>query len=526
MRAFLCLAILIFGISACQNKNSEINIAEKSSHSILAGEKLAKVVCASCHLFPEPGSLDKYTWKQFVLPEMANYYGWYLNKDYQYISIPQVVAEELAFLGTVPDTATLSSEEWQSIVDYFIQSAPEKPRKRTQTTYINPGLENFEYSFSPIQSVEPGVTLIKWFPGMKGFWYADAAYNELRFIAEPFDILKRFPIEGYPVEMIAWEKKYLVLTMGSFTPENKAEGKLYLFDPDHKPYFRLIADNFYRPVHLHMADLNLDGLQDLVVSEYGADLGGLTLLINRGNYKFDKEPISLQPGAIQSYTADVNRDGLLDIVALFGQGREGIFAYLNHGNDKFSEKALLQFPPTYGSTAFELIDLNVDGHLDIVYACGDNADFPENPPRLKAYHGIRILINDGDWNFAEKFFFPLNGVYRLEVADFNKDQKLDIAAVSYFADYYQQPEEAFVLLFNQGNWQYNPFSFTEVSAGRWMILESADIDMDGDLDIVLGAALAGISTGPSDMESRWASERKALTIMKNQQVEMQIEIVP
>ena len=35
------------------------------------GETLAKQYCASCHLFPEPQLLDKKTWQDGVLPNMA-----------------------------------------------------------------------------------------------------------------------------------------------------------------------------------------------------------------------------------------------------------------------------------------------------------------------------------------------------------------------------------------------------------------------------------------------------------------------
>src|SRR5690242_7022194 len=36
-----------------------------------AGEKLARTYCAACHAFPEPGLLDKETWRSGVLPQMA-----------------------------------------------------------------------------------------------------------------------------------------------------------------------------------------------------------------------------------------------------------------------------------------------------------------------------------------------------------------------------------------------------------------------------------------------------------------------
>src|SRR5215475_15632869 len=43
--------------------------------NITAGEKLARQVCATCHLFPEPQVLDKKTWQEQVLPCMETLLG-------------------------------------------------------------------------------------------------------------------------------------------------------------------------------------------------------------------------------------------------------------------------------------------------------------------------------------------------------------------------------------------------------------------------------------------------------------------
>ena len=60
LAAFL---ILILSINfSCQSKAAKI-VAE--------GEKLAAIHCASCHALPSPSLLDKKTWNQHVLPQMA-----------------------------------------------------------------------------------------------------------------------------------------------------------------------------------------------------------------------------------------------------------------------------------------------------------------------------------------------------------------------------------------------------------------------------------------------------------------------
>ena len=54
----------------------------------------------------------------------------------------------------------------------------------------------------------------------------------------------------------------------------------------------------------------------------------------------------------------------------------------------------------YGSSYLELADMNNDGHLDILYTNGDNADYSYV---LKKYHGLRIFINDGKNQFLVDF---------------------------------------------------------------------------------------------------------------------------
>ena len=172
------------------------------------------------------------------------------------------------------------------------------------------------------------------------------------------------------------------------------------------------------------------------------------------------------------------------------QGDEGIFLFTNKGNGEFDQKKVLAFPPVYGSSYFELADFNKDGFPDIVYTCGDNADFSVV---LKPYHGVYIFINDGHNNFKQEYFFPINGCYKAMARDFDGDGDLDIAAISFFADYQHQPEEGFVYLENMGHFNFQPYSIKEAESGRWLTMDAGDIDGDGKIDLVLG----NFSIGPS-----------------------------
>ncbi len=137
-----------------------------------------------------------------------------------------------------------------------------------------------------------------------------------------------------------------------------------------------------------------------------------------------------------------------------------------------------------------MVDFNKDGYPDIVYTCGDNADYS---PVLKPYHGVYIFMNDKTNHFTQKYFFPINGCYKAIARDFDGDGDLDIAAISFFPDYAHQPEESFVYLKNTGDMEFKPYSIPHAHLGRWLTMDAGDIDGDGKPDIILG----NFSRGPS-----------------------------
>ena len=180
-------------------------------------------------------------------------------------------------------------------------------------------------------------------------------------------------------------------------------------------------------------------------------------------------------------------DGARDIVALFAQGDERIVLFENDGRGHFSgdrQRILARFPPVYGSMYFSMHDFNGDGKIDILYVNGDNFDYSRV---LKPYHGVRILENDGKNNFQERYFFPVYGAARAEVADFNNDGRLDILITSNFADFDKHPERGIIFLENTGRYQFRPYAFSIASANQWNLMATADLNKDGWLDVIIGA---------------------------------------
>ena len=116
------------------------------------------------------------------------------------------------------------------------------------------------------------------------------------------------------------------------------------------------------------------------------------------------------PGAIRAIVNDANGDGRPDIWVLMAQAEEGIYLFLNQGGGEFLGNELLHFPPIYGTSYFEFADFNNDGHPDILYTCGDNADFTTGV--LKPYHGVYLFLNDGKNHFEQKWFYPFTAAIK------------------------------------------------------------------------------------------------------------------
>ncbi len=228
---------------------------------------------------------------------------------------------------------------------------------------------------------------------------------------------------------------------------------------------------------------------------------------SKNNYQ--KKYLSQTTGALKSIEYDYNKDGLNDFMTLFADGNERIVLYINKGNLEFEEKTILRFPPIYGSSSFDIVDINKDGHFDIIYTAGDNADFTTI---LKPYHGVYIFKNQGDDTFKQSDFFHQNGAYKAMAKDFDLDGDIDIASISLFPDVDNRPKEGFIYLENtskgfiQKTMNINHF-------GRWSVMDAGDIDGDGDIDMLLGSH--AVAKFPSGFDQEWKKSGGLLILWNN-----------
>jgi len=243
----------------------------------------------------------------------------------------------------------------------------------------------------------------------------------------------------------------------------------------------VFIESLSRPVSFAAADLNMDGKEDIVVCGFGNYTGKLSWFDGADPNK--EHILSNLPGSRRVEIRDFNKDGKQDIMVLMAQAQEHISIYYNEGQGKFSEKKVISLPSVYGASYFELVDFNKDGFPDILLTNGDNWDLS---PIRKNYHGIRIYLNDGKENFKESWFYPLYGASKALARDFDNDGDLDIAAISFYSDL-DKPEQGFIYLANEGNFNFKAFSTPEAAVGKWLTMEAGDFDKDGDIDLVLGS---------------------------------------
>jgi len=496
---FIALAI---SLDACQNQNPE-----KSNEK---GKQLALALCSTCHLFPEPDLLDKASWEKYILPRMGYFLGHYSDSVSRQSLIEDGPAEQRVLARDVfPELPIVDSADWNLICSYYLNEAPTAlpaaPKKD-----ITPG-KLFKAIRPALRFEPPSTTFIDIDEQDKSLYLGDA------FTASFYALDKQLKPYGQartgetPVWMTHDDSQFYITVMGSFSPTDAPSGKLIALQKDGKGGIKEVLKDLQRPVHHAFGDLNNDGLEDIVVCEFAKWTGGLSWWQNMGDDTYTKHVLRNTPGATKAYLKDFNGDGLLDVIALFGQGNEGIWAMINKGNGEFEETEVLRFPPSWGSSYFSLNDIDADGDDDIIYCAGDNADFG---PVIKPYHGIRIYKNDGANNFDLFQFLPLNGAYSAIPSDFDGDGDVDIAAISFFPDFNNAPQEAFVFYENDGSWNFTTTSFPEVSSGRWVVMDAGDIDQDGDLDLAL-AALTFEVVGRPDLVEKWSLAGIPFVILEN-----------
>ncbi|MBL9215682.1 MAG: VCBS repeat-containing protein [Opitutaceae bacterium] len=183
--------------------------------------------------------------------------------------------------------------------------------------------------------------------------------------------------------------------------------------------------------------------------------------------------------------ADLDGDGDLDLTASDARGRNSLHWFENDGTGRFTRHLLhYQPPPGFLLERHRIADLNADGRPDVVIVENSSGDLRwlENPgpAAVRGEWPVRFITRAGD----------VMGAYDVEVGDLDGDGRPDVAASSWRKG-------------NMFSWHRNPGP-SDPPPAKWVqaniaenLLETrtvrlADVDGDGDLDVLGTAARAGL----------------------------------
>ena len=484
--------------------NSRVSAASTS----LSGAALSRAYCQSCHLYPEPALIDRETWGRGTLPYMSVWLG--VGKfDLSRRADAQILKESRVF----PDQPILPLDHWQLINRYYLDNAPASPLAQPPHLPTRMPLQGFRPRPLFLRPEQSRTSLLKIDPARHSLWIGDANAHVLERANAAGQIEQRFTLPSDPVRVAFHGPELYHTLIGRLLPSDELSGSVGWLRSD-TGRFESQLQNLRRPTDALEADLNGDGRNDVIVSQFGNRLGRLSWFEKLGHGQFAEHSLLERPGAVQAYVVDANTDGQPDVLVLTAQGREGVYLLQNEGGGKFHERTVIAQHPAFGYSQLELIDFDRDGHLDLLTVNGDNGDYPSGP---RAYHGIRLYLNDGQFNFREVWFHPMNGAYQAGVADFDGDGDLDVAAISFFPDYQHAPNDSFLLLENLGDFKFQPWSLPEAVGGRWLRMDAGDLDGDGDIDLALGSFLPGPETIsiPAALRTLWQTNRVSVLLLEN-----------
>ncbi|QDT06630.1 FG-GAP repeat protein [Rubripirellula lacrimiformis] len=298
----------------------------------------------------------------------------------------------------------------------------------------------------------------------------------------------------------------VVADIGEFDANDSNLGRVVWLrrDPDSEEFQQIVlVDGLGRVADVQPADFDGDGDIDLMVAEFGwRNSGRIVMLENNLSAAGDAiDPANISAndflphvvddrhGTIHVPAADLNGDGHMDFVALISQGHETVEAFLNDGEGGFQRKVIFQAPdPAYGSSGLQLVDMDLDDDLDVLFTNGDSFD-----RGIKPYHAVGWLENDGSYPYEHHQLCEMPGVLTAKAADFDGDGDMDVVAGSLIAgpvgDHVGELHMASILMLIQTEPGVFKKTSLQQSIHQHASIEVADFDNDGAVDFAISNLL-------------------------------------
>jgi len=244
--------------------------------------------------------------------------------------------------------------------------------------------------------------------------------------------------------------------------------------------------------HVIAHDLDGDGWLDIVIANtfeqqpmyyanLGEDGGGNWLgFEDQSDTRFPEltEDVILIC-AVQA--GDLTGDGFDDLYFVNykqGGGAAKDFLLVNDGTGNFTNESQSRLGDLRNSafgTSVELEDMDDDGDLDVVKVSTLFAVTPWND------NGVFVLFNDGTGNFSQWQNIAPFAPYMISIADYDDNGFLDVFVVDDGPDYVLHVTAAVP----DDNLTTNRVFVTDGSSGFGGNVEHGDLDLDGDLDVIV-----------------------------------------
>jgi hypothetical protein len=479
------LSCLCFGCREKAGLFPEDNDMARFSTSSPELSRQIELFCGDCHTVPRPEAFPRDRWHE----EVRIGYQQYARSGRNDLIPPPIAA----------------------VIDYYRQRAPETLQFNLPANQNGPLVRQFlaeDIDWAPTTNPIPAVACLVWskiaHSSPPHLIVSDMREGTITAVdlsqAHPHArVLAKldFPSRVEPCDLDgSGLLGFVVAELGSFFAVDHTLGKvLWLKASQEDGQFEIVtlASGLGRVDDVRVADFDQDGDQDIVAAEFGHyHTGGIILLENnlRNNNQvsFTIHRLDTRTGTIHVPILDFNRDGQPDFAALVSNESESLDLFLNLGQNKFLVRPIWRAPDlTFGSSGIEIVDLDGDGDPDILYTNGDTFDnLYANPS-----HGLQWLENVGDSGFRYHRLLDLPGAYRAVAADLDGDGDLDIVLSAWLPrrvkpiNLRRMQIPSVVLLE-----QVKPMEFrTQILDTNWPqypVLAVADLDGDGDLDLAAG----------------------------------------